>query len=329
MSIIHKIKNLLQNQLTLSNASLEKMVERQLVLEALHLTKSTRTLKHLEGLKEIEFCAFSQWGEDGIIDWLVSNIPNISSSFVEFGVGNYKESNTRLLLQLMNWRGLILDGSSDHIKNIQNEELYWRHDLQAMCAFINKDNINQLIKEAGFSGDLGLLSVDIDGNDYWVWQAIDVIKPMIVVCEYNAILGDQYQLTVPYKKDFQRSKAHYSLLYFGASLPALIQLGKEKGYKFIGTASNGCNAFFVRDDGYRSIEDKLNSIWVYPLLAREARDVQGNLSFVRGPKRADLIRDMEFIDLNSSADDNMKLVKLGELETLYSPEWSNGVGYKL
>lgn len=329
MGVYKKLKNLLQNQLQLSNAPIEKMAERQLVLEALNLAQSTRSKNHLEGLKEIEFCAFSQWGEDGIIDWLVSNIPGITPSFVEFGVGDYKESNTRLLIQLSNWRGLILDGSQEHINNIQKEELYWRHDLQAKRAFIDKDNINQLIEGAGFSGDIGLLSVDIDGNDYWVWKAIDVVNPMIVVCEYNAILGDLHQLTVPYKKDFQRSKVHHSLLYFGASLPALIQLGKEKGYKFVGTASNGCNAFFVREDCYKAIEDKIKSIWIYPLAAREARDMHGELSFVSGAERAELIRDMEFVDLKNCSDEDIKLVKLGDLESLYSSEWNNGLGYKL
>lgn len=329
MAVYKKLKNLLQNQLQLSNAPLGKMAERQLVLQALSMAKSTRQINQLDGLKEVEFCAFSQWGEDGIIDWLVSNIPGITPSFVEFGVGNYKESNTRLLIQLQNWKGLILDGSPEHIKNIQKEELYWRHDLQAKCAFIDKDNINQLIEDAGFSGDLGLLSVDIDGNDYWVWQAIDVVNPMIVVCEYNAILGDKHQLTVPYKKDFLRSKAHHSLLYFGASLPALIQLGKEKGYKFIGTASNGCNAFFVREDGFKSIEDKFNSVWIYPLAAREARDMHGELSFVSGADRSELIKEMEFVDLKNCSDENMKLVRLGDFESLYSTEWNNGLGYKL
>lgn len=329
MNIFKRVKQALQNQLQLSNAPLEKMAERQLVLQTLNMAKSTRQIKQLDGLKEIEFCAFSQWGEDGIIDWLVSNIEGIAPSFVEFGVGNYKESNTRLLIQLQNWKGLILDGSQEHIKNIQKEELYWRHDLQAKCAFIDKDNINQLIEDAGFSGELGLLSVDIDGNDYWVWQGINVVNPMIVVCEYNAILGDKHELTVPYKKDFQRSKAHQSLLYFGASLQALIQLGKEKGYKFIGTASNGCNAFFVREDCFKTIEDKFNSIWIYPLAAREARDKQGELSFISGAERAELIREMEFIDLKNSTDEDMKLVRLGDLEELYSPEWSNGLGYKL
>lgn len=329
MSVYKKLKSFLQNLLKLSNTPLEKMAEKQLVLQALNMAKTTRQIKQVNGLKEIEFCAFSQWGEDGILDWLASNIEGIAPSFVEFGVGNYKESNTRLLLQLHNWKGLILDGSQEHIKNIQKEELYWRHDLQAKCAFIDKDNINQLIAVAGFSGDLGLLSVDIDGNDYWVWKAIDIVKPMIVVSEYNAILGDKHQLTVPYKKEFQRSKAHHSLLYFGASLPALIHLGKEKGYKFIGTASNGCNAFFVREDCFKSIEDKIKSVWVYPLVAREARDIHGELSFISGADRAQLIKDMEFVDVKNCSDKSHEFVKLGDLETLYSAEWKNGVGYKL
>lgn len=326
MELIQKLKRQVQQQLQLSNQPLERLAERQLVLQALIHAKTTRQLGALNGLRDVEFGAFSQWGEDGIIDWLVHNIPNLAPSFVVFGVGNYKESNTRLLLQVHNWRGLIIDGSSEHIANIQNEELYWRHNLQAKCAFIDKDNINQLIEEAGFSGNIGLLSVDIDGNDYWVWQAINVVNPMIVVCEYNAILGDQHQLTVPYKTDFERSKAHHSLLYFGASLPALIQLGKEKGYQFIGTTSNGCNAFFVREDCFEIIGGKLNEIWAYPLTAREARDPQGELSFVSGVDRADLIMDMDFINLDLGPSGQKAPVKLSAMGEIYSAEWKNGLG---
>ena len=87
----------------------------------------------------------------------------LPDSFVEFGVGNYRESNTRFLLLNNNWRGLVLDGHAGSIKQIQQDEIYWRHTLTARSAWITRDNVNDLLREAEFSGEIGLLSIDIDG----------------------------------------------------------------------------------------------------------------------------------------------------------------------
>ena len=89
------------------------------------------------------------------------------------------------------------------------------------------------------------MSVDIDGNDYWIWKEIDCIKPRIVICEYNSAFGNDKKVTVPYKNDFVRRKEHYSDLYFGASLAAFCELAEEKGYDFIGTTRAGVNAYFI------------------------------------------------------------------------------------
>ena len=88
----------------------------------------------------------------------------------------------------------------------------------------------------------------MDGNDYWLWEAVSAVNPRIVVCEYNSFLGSQRPLVVPYAADFRRAQAHYSWLYYGASLPALEYLGRRKGYQLVGTNSAGNNAFFVRSD---------------------------------------------------------------------------------
>ncbi|WP_419902629.1 hypothetical protein [Kiloniella sp.] len=326
MGPLKTLKRLLQNQLAQSNARLELYAERQIILQAQYLITNHKHLNKLTKLQDVEFCAFSQWGEDGIINWLVDQLPEIEPTFVEFGVGDYRESNTRLLLQLRNWRGLVIDGSSEHISDIQGQELYWRHDLEAKQAFITKDNINQLISEAGFTDEIGLLSVDIDGNDYWVWKAIDTISPAIVVCEYNAVFGDKHQLTVPYRKDFLRSKAHHSHLYFGASLPAMISLGEEKGYKFVGTTSSGCNAFFVREDLADNILRSIDGIWTFPSTAREARDAEGKLLFLGGTKRVELIKHLPIVDLEMNSNHEKKLPTLNAKGELYSENWRSGKG---
>lgn len=318
MRLLSYFRNKFQRYLTNATAPLQKLAERQLLLQA--LANSNSTSPHQLGLYCAEFCAFSQWGEDGIIDWLVKCLPEIPESFVEFGVEDYRESNTRLLLQQRNWRGVIIDGSSFHIDSIRSQDIYWRYDLTAVSAFIDRENINDLIIGAGLQGAIGLLSVDIDGNDYWVWQAIEVVSPIIVVCEYNAVFGDLHPLSVPYDPLFERTVAHHSNLYFGASLPALIGLGRRKGYTFVGTNSNGCNAFFVRDDQAKSVLGSLTNVVSFPSLLRESRDAKGRTIFTSGLARSHIIRDLPLLNTETSV-----LTSLSGLPEIYSPEWSASV----
>jgi hypothetical protein len=199
-------------------------------------------------LLEVEFQVFSQFGDDGIIQYLVHSLPVRERTFVEFGVENYTEANTRFLLVKDKWSGLVLDGSEANIDYINKDWISVFHDLRAKQAFITAENIDGLLKEAGFFGRIGLLSIDIDGMDYWVWRAMTSVDPAIVVIEYNATFGPERAITVPYDAEFVRSVAHPSRLYWGASLIALQELGAIKGYKFVGCNANGNNAYFVRNE---------------------------------------------------------------------------------
>ena len=211
-------------------------------------------MRQLEGnssnrLSDYEFRTFSQWGEDGIIQFLLHRIKIDRKVFVEFGADNYNlESNTRFLLTNNNWAGLVMDSSDQTIKALKSTAAYWLYNLKAVRAFISRDNINELLKENGITGEIGVLSIDIDGNDYWIWEAIDVVQPIIVIVEYNHRFGPDRAVTIPYDENFDRVKAHPSRIYYGASLRALCDLGDEKGYAFVGCNSNGLNAFFVRRD---------------------------------------------------------------------------------
>lgn len=304
------------------NASNRSLTERQLVLQAQSIAHENRKKPHITDLKDIEFKAFSQWGEDGIIDWLISRLPSIEHSFIEFGVSDYLESNTRLLLELRNWKGLIIDGAEKNISTIKNQDIYWRHDLTAKQSFITTENINQTIGDAGFSGNVGLLSIDIDGNDYWVWDAINIISPAIVICEYNTALGDIYPLTIPYEENFQRSQAHPSLLYFGASVQALILLGKRKGYTCIGTTSSGCNVFFIRNDLAKNITAVLEKTSIFPCKAREARDENSNLLYINGIEGNDIISHMPVIEILKAGNSKTSIIK--NKNNLFSKEWLSG-----
>ena len=322
MGKIKKIFRTLLRQLRSIISCDPELLERNMFLQA-KLISDRQLEVGITQLQNAEFRVFSQWGEDGILNWLTSRIPNINKSFVEFGVQNYRESNTRYLLIAQNWRGLVIDGSMKHIESIRSQDVYWRQDLEAKCAFIDKDNINTIIAESGFKGDIGLLSIDIDGNDYWVWQAIESVSPAIVICEYNAALGDLLSLTIPYVADFNRTRAHYSNLYFGASIQALVHLGLSKGYVFIGTNSAGCNAFFVRQDHAPAVTKQLDDFLAYPSLFREARGKNGRLSFVGGKTRQAIIGNLPFVDPVSG-----KCLDLDSWGQLSSDIWSQGKGVR-
>lgn len=209
----------------------------------------------INNLSEVEFQVFSQWGDDGIIQFLINKLEIPHHTFIEFGVENYKESNTRFLVINDNWTGLVIDGSDDNINYIKSDSLSWAYELHAISSFITAENINQLISQFlkhGYDKEIGILSIDIDGNDYWVWKAIEVIDPVIVIVEYNSLLGADKSLTIPYDPNFIRN-TKYNLMYWGVSIPALCNLANEKGYAFIGCNSAGNNAYFVR-------REKLNNV---------------------------------------------------------------------
>jgi hypothetical protein len=199
-------------------------------------------------LRDNEFRVFSQSGEDGIIQFLLKHIAIEQKIFVEFGVEDYSEANTRFLLTNCGWSGLVLDGSSENISKIKQSRVYWKYNLKAAQAFVTRDNINGILRDNGITGEIGLLSIDIDGNDYWVWRAIDVINPVIVVVEYNHRFGKDLAVTIPYDESFVRGQDSQPVIYSGASLRALCLLAESKGFAFVGCNSGGINAFFVRKD---------------------------------------------------------------------------------
>jgi hypothetical protein len=251
-----------------------------------------------KNIRENEFRVFSQWGEDGIIQFLIRNIDTPNRIFVEFGVETYVESNTRFLLVNNNWSGLVIDGSTENINYIKQDPIYWQHNLKAVASFIDKDNINRLISENGIQGEIGILSVDIDGNDYWVWQAIDVVNPAIVITEYNYRFGAERAVTTPYDPSFVRSQAHHSTIYYGASLKALYLLAQKKGYAFVGCNNAGNNAFFVRRD--------LKPDWIQELTVaegyvagqfRESRDLDGNLLFLSHAEERQLLASLTLTEV--------------------------------
>ncbi|MEA2450940.1 MAG: hypothetical protein QOG63_2872 [Thermoleophilaceae bacterium] len=248
-------------------------------------------------LPRSEFKVFSQFGEDGIVQFLVQRVPIERRVFVEFGVEDYRESNTRFLLVNDAWRGLVIDASDAHRRFLEASGLAWRTTIDAVTAFIDRDNIDGLIRGAGIEGDIGLLSVDMDGNDLWVLEAIESVSPRILIAEYNSAFGPERAVSVPYDPAFVRTR-HYSRLYWGASLAALTAVADRKGYALVGGNRAGNNAFFVRRDVLGGIPERAVADAWAPAQFRESRGRGGELTYIGDDReKLRLIRDLPLVDL--------------------------------
>lgn len=203
-------------------------------------------------MKEVGFKAFSQTDEDGILLYIFSIIGTANKTCVEICAGTGVECNTANLLINHGWHGLLVDGNEGAVR--QGREFYQRNPSTNVYpplfvhSWITRGNVNELLCKSGFEGEIDLLSIDIDGVDYWIWDAINVIRPRVVVVEYQDIIGPDKSLTVPYSDDFNayiypvtRGMPNFC----GASLPAFVKLARKKGYRLVGCNELGYNAFFI------------------------------------------------------------------------------------
>jgi hypothetical protein len=256
-------------------------------------------------IERAEFRVFSQFGEDGIIQFLVQRVPIGNQVFVEFGVEDYAESNTRFLLVHDAWRGLIIDAGTAHRRFLEDSRLAWRTTVDAATAFIDRENVNYVIRAGGVSGEIGLLSIDIDGNDYWVLEAIDCVSPQILVTEYNSVFGPERAVTVPYDPGFDRGSKHFSHLYWGASLQALARAADRKGLALVGGNRAGNNAFFVRREALGDIPERTAEQCWRPAQFRESRGPDGELTLLSSDaEKLRLLRDLPLVDLDSGGDEH-------------------------
>jgi hypothetical protein len=293
LSMINRLKSLVKRQKALYKVpgKIETgQDELKINIGSLHSELNSR--KHsYEKLSDLEFKVFSQFGDDGIIQFLVRNIEIPCKTFIEFGVEDFSESNTRFLLQKDNWSGFVMDGSKEHISRLKSSSFFWKHDLEAQSVFITKENVTDLLAPYIQKwGGLGILHIDLDGNDYWIWEKLD-LKPVILILEYNSTFGSDRSITVPYDASFYRTDAHYSNLYWGSSLKSLHDLSITRGYTFIGCNSSGNNAYFILGDYMNS---KLKSVSLSEGFVaskyRESRNEQGDLTYLGGLDRVKEIK---------------------------------------
>ena len=206
---------------------------------------NTEKYQHPKCLNRYEKQVFSQNGEDGIIAEIFKRIGTQSKTFVEIGAGGGLENNTLLLL-LQGWSGYWLEGNARAVRDIQREfrEPIASRQLTVLEGFITAENIQSILEQAGLPAEFDFLSIDIDRNTYWIWNALPAFRPRLVVVEYNAL----FPAEMAWRVSYHANRTWNGSTYYGASLKAYEQLGNSLGYNLVGCDLTGVNAFFVRQD---------------------------------------------------------------------------------
>ena len=279
------------------------------------ISENRKIYENVKNIQEIELKVFSQNGEDGILDYILTRlglIPN-STNFVEIGVGNYREANTRFIYNRFHPKGIIIDYIDDMERKVKPHVNMWKGDLRICNKKIDADNINEILKK-NCNYEIDVFSLDIDSIDYWIIDKLQQNISKIFIAEYNPVFGPDLKVTVPNIKGFDRTKYHYSNLCYGMSLRALIDIMKTKNYYFIGTNLQKMNAFFISNDFKKNqYFDKINTLELNEYTnsnIRDSRDINYKLNFLTEKKKLKEIENCEVINLENK---NQDLIKIKDL----------------
>jgi hypothetical protein len=308
ISIKKKIYSFLRNIIQTSNAQTKFM------LGSIYLNKAKKNYDLVKNLQEVEYKIFSQTGEDGIIDFLLTKSNILNCKFVEIGVGDYSEANTRYIYEKSFSEGLIVDIESNLKEKISKNINLWKGLLHIENIEIDSENINNVLEKYNLNGDLDLFSIDIDGIDYWVVENLRPQISKLFVMEYNPTFGHSLEITIPKIKNFNRFKLHYSGCYYGSSLKAILRLMDRKGYDFLGTNKLNFNAFFaLKNISYKfeNLKKNLNSLEDYSLIKiRDSKNKDGELDFLDKKERLMQMKNLEVIDVSQ---ESKRTYKIGEI----------------
>lgn len=240
----------------------------------------------LPKLDETGFRVFSQFEEDGKLLFIFSLLGMSNKCFVEIGSDDGVNSNSANLYFNFGWHGLFIDGNPKSIgrgqKFFRKYPHPWFYKPKFTCSKVTRENVNQLIADAGIKREIGLLSIDIDGNDYWVWDAINVINPQVVIIETHNEFG-MNNIVVPYDPEYFYPGKHP--IYHGASPVAMNKLANKKGYRLVGANELGFNFIFVRND---LLKTELPEVSVESVLTHP--------SVKEGYKKFEAIKDWEYLE---------------------------------
>lgn len=269
-----------------------------------HILNMRKNYNSIKNLSEIDFKVFSQNGEDGILDYLLFSLKVEKPKFIEIGVGDYSESNTRFLFERTSCEGLIIDIIDNFENKVKKNTKLWKGNLKILNKKITPSNFLSTLENSNFKEKIDLFSLDIDSYDYWVLKEIPKKFCKLIVVEFNPYFGGDLKITVPLDENFNRTSYHYSNLCFGASLRGIIELLKNKGFIFLGTNLFRNNAFFINQDfkDHLSLnipdDSKLDNFTDFRF--RESRDVNNKLSYIDPKNVLKEIKDCKIVDLSVS-----------------------------
>ena len=276
-----------------------------------HFSEMRQYYSSIKHLSDADYKVFSQTGEDGIIDYLLYSLNIKVPKFVEIGIGDYQESNTRYIFEKNCCRGMIIDKNRNLKNKVAKVVKLWKGDLTIIETTVTSENIVDILFSNSFGNNLDILSLDVDGIDYWIIEALSEEFSKIVVVEYNSIFGPNLEVTIPNLKNFDRKKYHYSYLCYGASLKALIKLMNKKKFVFVGTSIACHNAFFILESEVKELNLILpdtNDLTKYTTsYLSDSRSIDGKLNYLSGKQKLKEIENCEVIDLS---DPEKKLIKL-------------------
>ena len=279
-----------------------------------HLLNMREKYKNIENLNDVDYKIFSQNGEDGIVDYLLYQLKIEKPKFLEIGVGDNTEANTRFIFERTSPKGLVIDSIQDLEIKIKKNLAVWRGELNIINKSVNSDNIIDILKFNDAMNDLDLFSLDIDGIDYWILNELPNNFSKIAIIEYNPVFGSDMEVSVPNIDNFDRTKYHYSNLCFGMSLKAAIKIMENKNFYFVGSNLFRNNAFFISNDFDKNKYFSNLIINEYKKYIdsnfSESRDKTNKLNYLNKKRQINTIMNCEVIDLSNQ---NKQLKKIKEI----------------
>ncbi len=280
------------------------LLKKTYMLGLSHILNIRKNYDAISSISDVDYKIYSQFGEDGIIDFILRKLNIEKPKFIEIGVGDYTECNSRFLFETRSAKGLIIDCLENLSSKVSKNLKLWKGDLKIEEIFVNSENIMNILKKNSFQKDVDFFSLDIDGIDYWIIKSLPTKFAKVAVIEYNPIFGHEHEVTVPNIEKFNRSSYHYSNLCYGMSLKALINIMESKGFYFLGSNLRRNNAFFISKEFNKNIffpNIKISDISEnVDCNIRESRGVKGELTYLSGNDRIEKIRDCEIIDLEKN-----------------------------
>lgn len=250
-----------------------------------HYYQNSLKSRSIPKISDTGYRVFSQFEEDGKLLFIFSIIGMGNKQFVEIGSDDGINSNCANLYFNFGWYGLFIDSNSTSIRRGIKFYKKYPHPYFYKPKFISKkvncENINQIIEDQGFKGEIGLLSIDIDGNDYWIWKALTIVDPKVVIIETHNEFGLN-DIVVPYQPDYSYPGKHP--VYHGASPVAMVKLASSKGYRLVGSNELGFNFIFIKNEIAADLipEVSIESLLTHP-------------SVKEGYKKFEEIKDWEYI----------------------------------